>query len=649
MNEKRLDCSAYQEGTSVVTKDRVYTKANLVEFQGQRYAVNPNAILTINCTTQCNAQCFFCYNGLTFMRAGEYCCDDAPELDRAIRFARLAGITVAALSGGEPTICPEKLIRLAKKLKSAGFPTVRLHTNGLLLGRALNFEGQYKPLWSFLEDCGLDEISISIADHRPERNRAIMQIDNIDIFQEILPEILNSHIKVRLSCYLCEQGVSSISDVLKYIAFANAHRVHNVIFRKGASLRERDLEHLENIKSVLLTKGWHIAYHHEKTDSIIDILLYEDAQVALSCVNEEDDGDAKIRRLIYMPDRVLYTSWIDPASYLFPDDAERIVASLERRQAAPGSYPGKVWSPSVPDYVYQSSGQTIDLHVHSLVSDGQNTPSEALRAAASAGIKKLVFTEHNCLHDSPGSLIEAAQRFGIHIPMLGVELSSVYCLDEEPRLKFHLLVYGKRAEQFAFLDRFFNPNEPRNRHLREQYRQAAERKAVSRSWEEIFEIKDEYTASRKKMFVRTPIADEIANCCGITPEEAKERHLPRMPDEERYRQYLDTAEMISVAHESGCTAVLAHPGWIRPYAEGRRPSETDLWLAITDLARKGLDGIEISHRLNDPQMREKLFHLAVGLGLILTGGSDYHGKPRCVFGVNGTTEENLLRLMERIK
>ena len=649
MNEKRLSYSAHQEGTAVVTRDHTYTKAKLVEFQHQKYAVNPNAILTINCTSKCNAQCFFCYNSFTFMRADAYCCDQAPELDRAIQFATSAGISVASLSGGEPTICPEKLIRLVKKLKSANIPTVRLHTNGFLLGQSFDIDGQHKPLWRALEDCGLDEISVSVADYRQERNSSIMQIDTLSALRETLPHLANSSIKVRLSCYLCPQGIFTPSDVLDYAAFAAALGIHNLIFRKEPSSRRQDLDYLETIESTLLAAGWRVDYHHEKTDSIIVILFRGVDQIMLSCVNEEVDPDAKIRRLIYMPDRVLYTSWIDPASYLFPEDAGKIVASLEHPPATPGCYPGKVWSPRIPDYIHQDCGQTIDLHVHSLVSDGHKTPSQVLEAAASAGIRKLVFTEHNCLHDSPDELAAAAQRFGIQIPMLGVEFSTVYCPNGIPKMKFHLLVYGNRREQFAFMEHLFHPNEPRNRHLRQQYQQALERNLLSESWEKLFEIRDKYTSTRKKMFVRTPIANAIAEHCGITPEEAKEQYLPRMPDVDRYRQYLDTVEIISLAHRHGCVAVLAHPGWIRSYSVEQHLSETDLWLAVTDLARQGLDGIEISHRLNNPQMREKLLYFSVGLGLIPTGGSDYHGKPRCVFGVNGATEENLARLLEWIK
>lgn len=648
MNNKKLDPSSYQDGTNVVTPDGTYTKATLVAFQHQKYAVNPNAIFTINCTNKCNAQCFFCYNRLTFMRTDDYCSDCAPELDRAIQFAQKAGISVAALSGGEPTLCPEKLVRLIKKLKAAGMPIVRLHTNGLRLLQTYQINGETKPLWRFLIECGLDEISISVADYRPEHNHSIMQIDNLPVVQTVLPYFVESKLRVRLSCYLCPQGIYSAAEVQDYIAFANAHGVYNVIFRKAPSCRSHDLEYFKKIRETLLANNWSMGDRHEKTDAIIEILHQGNNRVTLSCVDEEVDQDAKIRRLIYMPDRVLYTSWINPASYLFPDDAPKIVASLQTPQASEGYYPGKVWNPQVPKYIYQDQGQTIDLHVHSMVSDGLKTPSQVLQSAAAAGIKKLVFTEHNCLHDFPDDLAAVARYWKIQIPMLGVEFSTVYCRNGVPQMKFHLLVYGKQQEQFQFLNDIFNPNTPRNLHLRQQYKQAVEKKMINKSWDEIFAIQDEFLLTRKKMFVRTPLANAISECCGITPEEAKTRYLPKMPDEERYRQYLDTSEMIALAHQNGCVAVLAHPGWIRPYSAQQQLDEEDLWLAITDLAWQGLDGVEISHRLNSFSMREKLFRLSVGLGLIPTGGSDFHGKPRCAWGINGTTEENLTRLMELI-
>lgn len=650
MNEKELCAEAYQSEDTVIAKDQVFTRARLVEYDGKKYAVNPQAMLTINCTSRCNANCFFCYNRLTFMRDEAYVSWDTPQLERAMEFARRAGIRTVTLTGGEPTLDPKKLLGLLKKSKEKGFSTVRLHTNGVLLNQSLQYGGRRRPLWKHLAEGGLDELSISIADYRPERNRQIMKIDNLSWIQNYPLQLTKQGISVRFSCYLCSQGVSSAEEIQQYLTFAKEQGVSNVIFRIAPEAGKKDREYLAALCEELKRWGWRQGYHHEKSDSIIYEFKKEERSLTLSDVREETDPDAKIRRLIYMPDQVVYTSWLDPSSYLFPDDAQ-VIGSFANQEiiAADHDYPGNVWNKSTPEYLFWTEGQTIDLHVHSLVSDGLCTPSEVLKNAAKAGIKTLVFAEHNCLHDFPEKLIRTAAFYGVKIPMLGVEFSTVYCVQGVPDMKFHLLIYGKRPEQFDFMNQMYCPNEPRNAHLRKLYEQALRNHLLDETWEDIYEIADREAPSEKKMFIRTPLAQTIARRCRITLEQAKERYLPPMPDEERYREYLDTAKVIAAARKNGCVAVLAHPGWIRAYEKGVVREEADLFAAITDLAKHGLDGIEISHRLNSSEMREKLYRLCVKLNLIPTGGSDYHGKPLCVFGVNGTTRENLHLLMERLK
>ena len=650
MNDKELDCAAYQDGFSVVAGGQTLTKARLVAYEGRNYAVNPRAILTINCTAQCNAQCFFCYNRLTFLPSGEYCDSQSPELARAIKFARQSGISVASISGGEPTLSPQNLLCLVKTLKAAGFPTVRLHTNGLLLGRLLTFGSTEKPLWRFLEEHGVNELSLSIADDRAVQNQRIMGINNLQAVLALIPELVESNLCVRFSCYLCSEGIWTPKDIRRYLEFAHENGVKNVIFRKAPLDRAQDMKYFHNIDAALRAAGWECNSCCQKSDALIGEFLHREdptRSVMFSCVSEEPDPDAKIRRLIYMPDKVLYTSWIDPASYLFPSDAKRVVSSLLEGDRGEETVCVEQFH-SVPGYIYQDTGQTIDLHVHSLVSDGLRTPCEVLRDAASAGIHKLVFTEHNCLHDDPQALAAFAQEQGIQIPFWGVEVSTVYTVDTVPTLKFHLLVYAKSAQQLSFLEWKYNPNTPRNQYLRKLYDRLRSDGVIEKEWDDLFYIKDPII-TRKKMFTRTPVAQAIAESCGIYTGAAKTRYLPPMAYEERYRDYLDTVDIMRLAHENGCVVVLAHPGWIRPYQEGQSADEKDLWLAIVRLAHAGLDGLEISHRLNDSNRRGKLYHLAHGLGLIPTGGSDYHGKPRCTFGVNGTTEENLQCLIAKMK
>lgn len=651
MNRKELLGAVRQEEESVISDKDVLTKAHLVSYNGKKYAVNPNAIFTINVTTKCNAHCFFCYNGMTFMRDDDYVDCDSRKFVRAATFAKMAGIKIATITGGEPTLNPIALLKIIQFLKKMGFPIIRVHTNGYFLCNEISVEKKILPLWKWLEIYGVNDLSISVADYRSERNSCIMGIDNLSKIKDFFQVVENTTMRIRLSCFLCSQGIKTLTDITNYLRFAVDNRISNVIFRLMPSNMENDLSYLNEIVSVLSSTGWQVSYQHKKTDSIIYELKKENNHIALSCVKEEVDPDQKIRRLIYMPDGVLYTSWIDPSSFLFDDDDERIICSALRENIfkPKGNYPGGIWNKEVPNYIHLYEMQTIDLHVHSSVSDGLLSPIQVIKAASESGIRTMVFTEHNCLHDSIDKVIEIARLYDVDIPLIGVEFSTVYCIKKRPWMKFHLLVYGRKKEQFKFIDAIYNPNSPRNEYITQIYQKLVSDGIINSSLEDIYMINDDDAPTKKKMFVRSPLANYIAQAIGVTPEEAKIRYLPQMKDEDRYKEYLDTERIIELAHQNGCVAVLAHPGWVRSYDKNRCLSEKDVFLAIANLARSGLDGIEIVHRQNSDDMRDKLYRIASELGIIITGGSDFHGKARCKFGENGAAENELQRLMEKVK
>jgi predicted metal-dependent phosphoesterase TrpH len=107
------------------------------------------------------------------------------------------------------------------------------------------------------------------------------------------------------------------------------------------------------------------------------------------------------------------------------------------------------------------------------------------------------------------------------------------------------------------------------------------------------------------------------------------------------RYALDPAEAIALVRAAGGVTVLAHPlavrrGWMVP---------EDL---IAELARAGLDGVEVAHPDHDLAQRDRLATLARRLGLVVTGGSDDHGAlTGDRIGCELTGQEDLGRLLER--
>ena len=174
-----------------------------------------------------------------------------------------------------------------------------------------------------------------------------------------------------------------------------------------------------------------------------------------------------------------------------------------------------------------------------------------------------------------------------------------------------------------------------------------------RNFDDIYSIEDTNLkiSLPKKQYTRTPLAEEVANILNISLEESKERYVESLPRKDRYKDnsWLNIKNVIEKCNKLGYVTILAHPAWIRNFnEEGRELGMEDLFNAIIDLKSAGLDGIEIGHRLNSKDSQIKLLNLAREFDLLTTGGSDFHGKPRCVFGVYGTTYEEFLQLKNRV-
>jgi predicted metal-dependent phosphoesterase TrpH len=95
----------------------------------------------------------------------------------------------------------------------------------------------------------------------------------------------------------------------------------------------------------------------------------------------------------------------------------------------------------------------------------------------------------------------------------------------------------------------------------------------------------------------------------------------------------DPVTAARLVRAAGGVSVFAHPG-----ARGRGEVVPDS--LIVEMAAAGMAGIEVDHRDHDASTRERLRDLAAGLGLIVTGSSDYHGTGKLNrLGENTTSPE----------
>ena len=533
-----------------------------------------------------------------------------------------------------------------------------------------------KRLYEHLKDVGITDISISVAHIDPNINAKIMNYAGLSY--DLVKKIIDTGIDVRFSCYLDNEGSENLEEFDKYLQKGMELGVKRFIFRLSSGIPrcyELDNNFSKNNRNVtidvlryvdfLKSKGFVVKYFQKKSDSHLYMLEKGNIKVDVDRSLEEIDPDKKIRRIIYMPNNCTYTSWIDSTSFLFKEDRENIVKTLlddtqrkidTREKLYPASSARAYIKARRENIELEKNNIYCDTHTHTNISDGLIAPTELILKAKKGGIKRLVITDHNCLTESFNEIKQFATNNAIEIPFQGTEVSCVYLDDKnKPKIKMHMLVYANNLKK-DFLDFISLANKNVNEYILKKYqvlKSSIKELENMRDFNNIYSINDSniHRILPKKQYTRTPLAIEVAALLNISLDEAKKQYVTSLPRKERYKgnNWLNIKDVIEKCNELGYVTILAHPSWIRNFNEdGEKLNMNDLFDAIIDLKSIGLDGIEIGHRLNDKEAQIKLLNLAREFDLLTTGGSDFHGKPKCVFGVYGTTYEEFLQLKNRV-
>ncbi|MBG9944637.1 PHP domain-containing protein [Brevibacillus formosus] len=243
-----------------------------------------------------------------------------------------------------------------------------------------------------------------------------------------------------------------------------------------------------------------------------------------------------------------------------------------------------------------------DLHTHTKASDGTCEPAENVRLAKEAGLAALAITDHDTVAGIPEA-IEAASALGVEI-IPGVEVSSVGKGQD-----IHVLGYFVPYEDPAFEERLFRLRE--TRHERNQL-------LIARLQELGIDISLEKVYRRKqgtdKNIGRPHIAEELMELGVVsTIAEAFDKYLAKGGAAYVNPPRITPQEAITLIKEAGGVAVLAHPGLY---------DDDEL---VEELIVFGLDGIEVNHPDNDEVQKMRYSKWAAQYGLVVTGGSDFHG------------------------
>jgi predicted metal-dependent phosphoesterase TrpH len=248
----------------------------------------------------------------------------------------------------------------------------------------------------------------------------------------------------------------------------------------------------------------------------------------------------------------------------------------------------------------------IDLHTHTTHSDGSASPKELIARASSKGARSIAITDHDTV-DGFAEARAAADGFGLEF-VPGIEISA----DFSPGT-MHILGYlidGESPalnEQLAMLK---NAREKRNPEIA----QRLEGLGFDISYEEVARLAGNKVVGRPHFASVLVKKGYVRNI-----QEAFDTLLKKGAPAYVEKARLSPRHAIELIHQAGGVAVLAHPYQLK-LSSYEAADEL-----VAELAAFGLDGLEAIYSRHSPDQRSRYSEIALRHGLLITGGSDYHG------------------------
>lgn len=277
-----------------------------------------------------------------------------------------------------------------------------------------------------------------------------------------------------------------------------------------------------------------------------------------------------------------------------------------------------------------------DLHMHTTVSDGTDTPELIVKNVKAAGIGFFSVTDHDAV--KTGSIIKSLLKDKDPVFIPGVEFS---CRDEKG--KYHVLGYGFDPENPALLEVVKHGHDLRMSKVTVRLDFLAKEFGFTFPDDEI----------KKLLSADNPGKPHIGNLMvKYGYAETKEQAIKEYVDKMRFKAgHISPEEAINGIIKGGGVAVLAHPF----YGSGDEIIIGDeMDERMRRLVGMGIEGIEAFYSGFSAKLRRDALALAEKYDLLVTAGSDYHGSNKLVkLGDTGLheddeTPERLLRFAERM-
>ena len=263
-----------------------------------------------------------------------------------------------------------------------------------------------------------------------------------------------------------------------------------------------------------------------------------------------------------------------------------------------------------------------DYHIHTNYSDGVFSPEKIVDLALDAGLQAISLTDHdNVLSYEVAQEYLKTKEVDLKI-IQGIEVNTLY-----KDYEVHILGYFPDVNKSDFKNLLKVQQNARVKQTKEILTLLNKKEGIKIKYEDVKNM-----VAEGGSIGRPHIAKAITNAGGTSNVmEAYSKYIHRASPVYVERKTVTPFDAVEVIYDAGGIPVIAHP--------------YDIDIAeklIKDLMNCGLRGIEAYHRKHSPAIVEYFSSMAETLGLIVTGGSDFHApnimNGQIVLGLNFVPE-----------
>ena len=289
---------------------------------------------------------------------------------------------------------------------------------------------------------------------------------------------------------------------------------------------------------------------------------------------------------------------------------------------------------------YNNSDKVIDLHTHTIYSDGEFTPNELIELAIKNNIGTIAITDHDT--------IEGIKKVDYNDPLIidngikvikGIELSAKVDKGQMHILGLDIDIKNKELKDKMSVLR----NNSTNSFL-------AVNEQIKKDYNIVFPYQDIENLVNSNRNLGRPNLAKLCVKYGYAqsiPDAFDKYLIPAYDKIRKFKKGISYQECIELILNSGGIPVLAHPKTLKL-------SDKEFLMLLKNMIKCGLKGIEVYHSSFNEEDTKKYLNIASEFNLLTSGGSDYHGiktKPNVKLGsgINNNLKIKKLTVLDKIK